>query len=58
MLAHYFENKPGTKLSFQEIALLEGITEEEASSIFEAAMNKVRRTSRNIMRSENFDNVS
>jgi hypothetical protein len=58
VLAHYFDNKPGTKLSFQEIATLEGITEDEASSIFENAMNKVRRTSRNIMKSDNFNNVS
>ena len=57
-LAHIFETHPGTKLSFQEIASLEGVSINEIIIAYENAISKLRKESRNIMKSDNFDNIS
>ena len=57
-LAHVFETQPGNKLSFEEIASLEGVTLPEIIIAYESAINKLRKESRNIMKSDNFDNTS
>jgi len=57
-LAYIFENQPGTKLSFEEIAVLEGVTVDEIVIAYETAINKLRKDSRNILKSDNFGNVS
>lgn len=57
-LAHAFEIQPGTKFSFEEIALLEGVTLNEVINAYESAINKLRKESRTIMKSDNFDNIS
>jgi len=58
VLAHIFEINPGNKMSFDVIAILEGVTINEIITIYENAMNKLRKESRNIMKSDNFDNIS
>jgi len=57
-LAHVLDSRPGTKLSFEEIALLEGVTLHEIAIAYECAMNKLRKEARITMKSENFDNIS
>jgi hypothetical protein len=58
VLAHYLDIQPGTKLSFEEIALLEGISQEEATKIFETALGKLRKESLRLTKVDIFDNVS
>jgi len=57
-LAHVFEAQPGPKLSFEEIASLEGVTINEVMTAYESAINKLRKESRTVMKSDNFDNIS
>jgi len=47
-LAYVFETQPGTKFSFEEIAILEGVTLNEVIVAYESAINKLRKESRNI----------
>ena len=58
VLAHLLYTQPGTKLLFEEIARLEGVTLEDIMATYETAISKLRRESRNIMKSDNFDNIS
>lgn len=57
-LAHVFNTEPGTKFSFEEIALLEGVTLNEVIIAYETAINKLRKESRTAVKSNNFDNIS
>ena len=57
-LAHALETTPGVKLSFEEIATLEGVTLNEIIIAYENAINKLRKESRTVMKSDNFDNIS
>lgn len=58
VLAYIFENQPGTKLTFEEIASLEGVTLNEVITAYENGISKLRKESRKIMKSDNFDNIS
>jgi len=57
-LAYVFENSPGTKLSFEEIAVLEGISLDDVIRAYEDAINKLRKESRKAMKSDNVYNES
>ncbi len=57
-LAHVFETQPGTKFSFEKIAILEGVTINEVMTAYDSAINKLRKESRTVMKSDNFDNTS
>jgi len=58
VFAHYLDTRPGTKLTFKEIAELEGVTRDEVVKSFENAIAKLRAKSSNTMKSDNFDNIS
>jgi hypothetical protein len=53
VLAHYLETCPGTKLSFEEIADLEGVSHEEIMKAYERAITKLRKESSKIKKDDN-----
>jgi len=48
----------GAKLSFQEIAEIEGLSIEEITKIYESAIFKLRQGSNTLTKTEEYDNIS
>lgn len=58
VLATAFELQPGSKLTFEKIAELEGLTLEEVLQFYESAMGKIRKSFRKSMKSDNFNDIN
>lgn len=57
-LAHYLEDCPGTKFTFERIAEVEGIPLDDIIQAYESALHKLRIGSHKLVKSDNIDNIT
>lgn len=55
VLAQFLDINPGTKLTFEEIATIENIPQDQVIAIYESALNKLRQGSKQIEKDAIFD---